>query len=205
MIIELTRGDRFKDARTVHNRYGKQTLDEVASATGISKGNISAIENDKAGNIGAESVALLANHYGVSADWLLGLTPVHRPDTSLQAIGRYTGLSPASVERLPCVKTEMFGLRETLDRLLSADGFPRLLEALQYVEKRVSSAERVYQYSGLSGDNRALSLKNAKELLDVSVFRFAIEASNLCKSIYHVEETEEKLQQEAHNGEHTED
>lgn len=91
--VELTRGERFKDARIVHNKHGKQTMDLVVAATGISKGNLSEIENDKAGSIGADTVALLADHYGVSADWLLGLSGVKSPDTDMQAVCSFTGLS----------------------------------------------------------------------------------------------------------------
>ncbi len=202
----LTRGERFLEARITYNQHGKQTQGDVYKATGVPASKIKDLEDDDTNRgVDYRSIATLAKHYGVSADWLLGLTTIPRPDTSLQAIERYSGLSQASVERLPCVKAEMRGLRGTLDLLLSADGLPRLLEALQSVEKRVTSAEWVYQYGGLSGDNRALSLRNEKELLEVSVFRFALEASNLCKSIYHVEETEKKMEQEAQNGEHTED
>ena len=46
-MVRLTRGERFKDARTVHNQHKKQTMDEVAAATGISKSLIQALEDDE--------------------------------------------------------------------------------------------------------------------------------------------------------------
>lgn len=91
--VELTRGERFKDARIVYNQHGKQTMDQVVAATGVSKSNLSTIENDKAGSIGDDTVALLAKHYDVSADWLLGLEKVKKRDMDLRAVCRYTGLS----------------------------------------------------------------------------------------------------------------
>lgn len=73
--MKLTRGERFKDARTVHNAKGKQTMDEVAAATGVSKSLIQALEDDNIDrSVGYDKVAKLANHYGVSANFLLGLS-----------------------------------------------------------------------------------------------------------------------------------
>lgn len=74
----LTRGERFKDARTVYNQHGNQTMSTVQSATGVSASLIADLENDdkdrKANYI---DVATLAKHYGVTTDWLCGLAPDH--------------------------------------------------------------------------------------------------------------------------------
>ena len=73
--MTLTRGERFKDARLVHNQHGKQTMDEVEAATGIKKSLIQALENDESSrDAGYAKVATLAAHYRVSTDYLLGLT-----------------------------------------------------------------------------------------------------------------------------------
>ena len=74
-MAKLTRWERFKDARTVHNQHGKQTMDEVAIATGVSKSMIQSLEDEKADrSVGYDKVAKLASHYHVSADYLLGLS-----------------------------------------------------------------------------------------------------------------------------------
>lgn len=74
-MATLTRGERFKDARTEFNRNGKQTLREVEQATGVNKAKIQALEDDENNrSVGYEDVATLAKHYGVTADFLLGLT-----------------------------------------------------------------------------------------------------------------------------------
>lgn len=71
----LQRHERFQDARLVYNIHGKQTMDEVAAATGISKNMISDLENaEKDRDVGCRSVTKLADYYGVSIDWLMGLT-----------------------------------------------------------------------------------------------------------------------------------
>lgn len=99
----LTMGERFKDARIVHNRHGKQTIKEVATSLGITQSALSEIENDKR-NPGAETVKLLAQHYGVTADFLLGLSDTKTPDTTVQAIIDYTGLTERNVEFLHNLK-----------------------------------------------------------------------------------------------------
>ena len=78
----LTRGERFKDARLEYNRNGKQTMDEVYTATGVSASMIKDLEDDdKDRSVGYDKIATLATHYGVSADYLLSLTndPSQKP------------------------------------------------------------------------------------------------------------------------------
>lgn len=99
----LTMGERFKDARTVHNKHGKETTGAVAEATGVSKSTLSEIENDSRVP-GAKIIAELARHYGVSTDYLLGLSDVITPDTTAQAVIAYTGLSEDNVLTLHHMK-----------------------------------------------------------------------------------------------------
>ena len=74
-MARLTRGERFKDARIVHNRNGKQTMDEVATAIGVSKSLIQSLEDDSVNrSVGYDKVAKLAAHYRVTTDFLLGLS-----------------------------------------------------------------------------------------------------------------------------------
>lgn len=73
-MTTLTRGERFKGARLDHNQHGKQTMDDVAAATGVSKSLIQALEDDENDrSVGYDKVAKLAAYYGVSANWLLCL------------------------------------------------------------------------------------------------------------------------------------
>lgn len=96
---KLTMGERFKDARIVYNKHGKQTTDDVSDATGISKSTLSNIENDRR-DPGARVICKLADHYGVSTDYLLGLTEIKSPETTAQAVISYTGLSEDNVKKL---------------------------------------------------------------------------------------------------------
>lgn len=74
-MVRLTRGERFKDARVVYNVHKKQTMDEVAAATGVSKSLIQSLEADDVNrSVGYDKVAKLAAHYRVTTDFLLGLS-----------------------------------------------------------------------------------------------------------------------------------
>lgn len=97
----LTRGGRFKYARTVLNQHGSQSMDEVYSATWISPSMIKDLEDDdKVRSVGYDKIATLAKHYGVSSDFLLGISDVKTPDTTAQAVIEYTGLSEDNVSTL---------------------------------------------------------------------------------------------------------
>lgn len=93
--MNLTRGERFKDARIVHNQHGKQTMDEVAAATGINKSLIQALENDDNDrDVGYIKVATLAAHYRVTADFLLGFTNDPHPQrTAIDDLGITTAVA----------------------------------------------------------------------------------------------------------------
>lgn len=97
----LTRGGRFKHARTVLNQHGSQSMDEVYSATWISPSMIKDLEDDeKNRSVGYDKIATLAKHYGVSSDFLLGISDIKTPDTTAQAVIEYTGLSEDNVSTL---------------------------------------------------------------------------------------------------------
>lgn len=77
-MCTLTRAERFKDARTVHNIHGKQTMNAVQEATGVSASLIADLESDeRSRKVNYMDVAKLAKHYGVTSDWLLGLSEDH--------------------------------------------------------------------------------------------------------------------------------
>ncbi len=61
-----TIGARLKRARLAKNL----TIPQVSEKTGISKGNLSIIENDKT-KPSADALTLLSDLYGVSVDWIL--------------------------------------------------------------------------------------------------------------------------------------
>lgn len=101
-MARLTRGERFKDARIVHNRNGKQTMDEVATATGVSKSLIQALEDDSVNrSVGYDKVAKLAAHYRVTTDFLLGLSNDPSP---IPSVIDDLGLSLKAVDTIEWLK-----------------------------------------------------------------------------------------------------
>lgn len=99
--MNLSRGERFKDARIIHNKNGKQTQAEVYTATGVPASCIKELEDDeKQRNVGYEAIVKLARHYGVSVDWLLGISEIRTLDTEVREICEYIGLSEEAVEKL---------------------------------------------------------------------------------------------------------
>ena len=103
-MARLTRGERFKDARIDHNRNGKQTMDEVATATGVSKSLIQSLEDDSVNrSVGYDKVAKLAAHYRVTTDFLLGLSADPSP---MPSVVNDLGLSLKAVDAIE--QLEMF-------------------------------------------------------------------------------------------------
>lgn len=94
--------NRFKVARTVHNQHGPQSTKEVEKETGVTKSLIEDIESTagKPRNVGYLTVKKLAEHYGVSSDYLLGLSPTPTTDVDVQAACKFTGLSTKAVATL---------------------------------------------------------------------------------------------------------
>ena len=66
----------FKLARTKYNQHGPQSVETVVKLTGLSKTMIDDLESSvgKKRGVSYLKVAELAKHYGVSSDYLLGLT-----------------------------------------------------------------------------------------------------------------------------------
>lgn len=98
---KLTRAERFKDARTVHNRHGSQSMDDVYKATGVSASMIKDLEDDeKSRSVGYEKVAMLARHYGVSTDYLLGMADVPSKSYDVRCLAELTGLTQEAIEAI---------------------------------------------------------------------------------------------------------
>jgi Helix-turn-helix. len=193
VMVITTRAERFECARTEFNIHGNQSIAEVAKATGLRASMISDLENnDKVRGVNYEAVAALAKHYGVFADYLIGLSDVPSRRADAQAIGNYTGLSSASVERLSHWSPVFPHERDCLDRLLSARNFPALLEALNKVERTLQSANRAIELQHQNYD-AAFGLSLFEERLGLSVFRVVKAMTDICYEVFPLEETEKQL------------
>ncbi|MCD8381704.1 MAG: helix-turn-helix transcriptional regulator [Clostridiales bacterium] len=66
--------DKLKDLRVGQRGGPHYTLEELSAATGISKSALGKYESDDCTDISPYNLAILARFYGVSVDYLLGLT-----------------------------------------------------------------------------------------------------------------------------------
>ena len=69
MHTKLTLGERLKDLR-IEQGY---TLEELAAQTGLSKAALGKYETNESGDISLFAITKLADFYGVTTDYLLGL------------------------------------------------------------------------------------------------------------------------------------
>ena len=83
MYVKLSVPERLKDLR-VERRL---TLDQLAEATGLSRSALGSYETDDYKDISPFSIVTLAEFYGVSTDYLLGVSEMkNHPDTDLAGL-----------------------------------------------------------------------------------------------------------------------
>ena len=83
MYVKLTIPERLQDLRKERHL----TLEQLAEQTGLSKSALGKYESDDYKDISPCAIATLANFYGVSTDYLLGLSEnKNHPNTELQAL-----------------------------------------------------------------------------------------------------------------------
>ena len=83
MYIKLTNAERLKDLREERGL----TLDQLAKETGLSMSALGSYELNENVEISPHSALTLAKIYGVSTDYLLGLTEIkNRPNAELHEL-----------------------------------------------------------------------------------------------------------------------
>lgn len=84
MYVKLTVQERLKDLRVVEK---KLTLEELAEQTGLSRSALGQYESNNCKDISPIAIVTLAKFYGVSTDYLLGVTEnKNHPNTTLQEL-----------------------------------------------------------------------------------------------------------------------
>lgn len=63
----------------------------------------------------ADILKQICERCNVSADWLLGLSEVQKPDANVQAISSYTGLNEKAIERLRSLYTSELEIKTIVD------------------------------------------------------------------------------------------
>ena len=122
--MKLTIQERIADLR--HEK--SLTLEQLADATGLSRSALASYESDDFKDISHFAMTKLAKFYGVTADYLLGLTEAKRPsDTDATTLGLSDELT--ALLRDGRINTPM------LNEMASHRGFAKLLADMEiYVD-----------------------------------------------------------------------
>lgn len=125
MNVKLTIQERLKDLRVER----KLTLEQLAEVTGLSRAALGKYEADDFKDISPFSIVTLAKFYGVSADYLMGLTEQkNHPDTALSELH----LSDDAIEVL---KNGKFNKRLLSEMLCHPDFQRMMLDAEIFVDR----------------------------------------------------------------------
>ena len=135
MYIKLTTAERFIDLRKERGL----TLKELAEQTGLSQSALGSYEANEEKEVSPFSVTTLAKFYGVSTDYLLGLTETKsHPNTTLQELG----LNDEMIDLLLNGKLN----KRLLCELATHEGFRRLMVDLEIFVDRIADM-RIFDYN----------------------------------------------------------
>ena len=115
-IIDYVKGSQRLKALREEKKISHQDLSEKTDINKQSLINYEKAGKDDGREIGTRvdafcgmsvnNAVALAKTFGVSTDYLLGLSSVRSPDVDVQAVCNYTGLSQSAVERLHSLNSE---------------------------------------------------------------------------------------------------
>lgn len=121
--------------------------EKLANALGVKRQTVSLYKTGQS-SPNTEQLYKIASFFGISADWLLGLSETKSQDSNIQHICRYTGLTQAAVEALHQLSTYDDGINAVLafiNTFLSSNNLRHFKKAAFY-----EAALRIsYNKSGL--------------------------------------------------------
>ena len=154
--IKLTLGERLKDLRVERNLK----LETLAEQTGLSKSALSKYESDDVTDLSIYAVTTLAEFYGVTTDYLLGVTEnKKRPDEVLSDLH----LSDGAVDVL---RNGKFNHR-LLCELIVHENFRRFMTDLEIYVDGYVSANIQNLNAGLEATRQMLKKKYAADENDL--------------------------------------
>lgn len=129
MYTKLSIPERLKDLRVVDKHL---TLEQLAEQTGLSRSALGKYESDDYKDISPFAIATLAEFYGVSADYLMGLSEnKNHPNAELQALH----LSDGMVELLSSGRIN----NRLLCELATHPNFQRLMVDMEICIDRIAN------------------------------------------------------------------
>ena len=152
--------NRFKLARTKYNQHGPQSVKEVSEITGVTGSLIDDLESTawKRRDVGYSKIVKLANHYGVTSDYLLGLATTPSVDEDIQAACKTTGLTEEAIKEIKA--TRGWGLDVLNCFLENRDFFRFLMEvrrlAVAKYQLQVAEAELKVRVQRLATDKNRI-------------------------------------------------
>ena len=130
MEVKLTIQEKLKDLRLER----KLTLEQLAKETGLSHSALGSYESEDYKDISYKAIITLVNYYGVSADYLLGITENREyAHTDLEELH----LSDYMVSML---KTGKINTR-LLCELATHESFPKLLADIEIYVDRIAAMQ----------------------------------------------------------------
>ena len=128
MNITLTIQEKLKDLRVARSL----SLEELSAETGISKSSLGKYESDDYKDISPFNLVKLAQFYGVSTDYLLGLTEQkNHPNAEIHELH-------LSDDMLDMLKKRVFNNRLLCEMAAHKD-FPRLMTDIEVYVDRIAS------------------------------------------------------------------
>ena len=127
MQIKLTIQEKLRDLRSERNL----TLEQLAEKTGLSKSALGNYESNDFKDISPFAIVKLSEFYGVSTDYLLGLT-----ENKAREGGDIAELH-LSDDALETLRTGKFNHR-LLSEMITHNGFPRLMTDMEIVVDRIA-------------------------------------------------------------------
>ncbi|MDQ5983892.1 MAG: hypothetical protein RUMPE_00921 [Eubacteriales bacterium SKADARSKE-1] len=97
--------DKLEDLVAEQKKENDYTFDDFSKNIGIPKSSLSKYLNDEAES-GINNLVKIAKYFGVSTDYLLGLSNVKSPIAEVKSACKYTGLTENAIKVLETAKRE---------------------------------------------------------------------------------------------------
>lgn len=152
-----------------------ETQQSLAAALNVSREAVKFWESGDR-QIKASDLARIAQHYNVSADYLLGLSPAKAPDSTHQAACIYTGLSDEAI----CSLTEIKGFEDWISviNVFLSELAPRyayrvmkLIDAVDFFRDRFPDV--IAPDNGMTTNEKLHELQILQGALQLAAFGFA--------------------------------
>ena len=172
MYFKLTNAERLKDLRVERHL----TLEQLADETGISKSALGSYETNEDIELSPFSVTTLAKFYGVSTDYLLGLTEAkNHPNTELHELGLSDGM-------IDLLKSGRINNR-LLCEMATHEGFRRFMADVEIFVDRIADM-RINDMNAMLAAARQKILEQNKDVDENDLYIRTLELAQVGEGDY---------------------